>query len=206
MSNYSDPKAWDELYEDLGGNEVPWIKSKFIEEHLDFFKKFENKECLCVADGNGDNGIKLAKLGINVTATEISTKAIKKAIEQAEELKLTNYKVVETGTLDFDFQKKFDLIVGIKIQFTVEYSKLHEQMKKLLKKNGCIAISGFHTEHFKLKERGPPLVELLYSTEDLKNDFENFKFIETKDYIQEFQYETGNRKQYLVSFIAEKLE
>ena len=198
-----DANYWNELYEDVGDSEVPWIETDFIDQHIDFFKTFKNKHCLCVADGTGDNGLKLSKLGINVTATDISTVAIKKARKRAKEQNLTNYQIIETDSLEFDFQKKFDLIVGIKIQFTTEYSKIHSQMKKILKEKGAICIFGFHPDHLKLGERGPPIKELMYTCDDLKKDFEGFKVLEALDYIKEYQNKSGVKKQHLISFIAE---
>jgi ubiquinone/menaquinone biosynthesis C-methylase UbiE len=198
-----DDKYWNSLYEEIGEAEVPWVKSNFIQEHLDFFKSFKGKEALCIADGTGDNGIELAKMGIHVTATDISTTAIDLATKRAKKENLTNYKVINTGTLEYDFGKKFDLILGIKIQFTEDYTTLHHQMMKLINKNGFIAILGFHPEHLKLKERGPPNKELLYSSDDLKSDFKGMKVIESLDFIFEFKEENINRKQHLVSFICQ---
>jgi hypothetical protein len=195
---------WNNIYEEIGDGEVPWIKSNFIKEHLDFFKSFVGKEALCIADGTGDNGIELSKMGINVTATDISTTAIDLATKRAKKENLTNYKVINTGTLEYDFQKKFDLIIGIKIQFTEDYTKLHHQMMKLTNKNGFIAIHGFHPEHLKLNERGPPKKELLYSSDDLKSDFKGMKIVEANDYIFEFKDNNNvSRKQHLVSFICQ---
>eukprot|EP01080_Neovahlkampfia_damariscottae_P006530 gene6530-10537_t len=102
---------WDFLYE--ASKYAPYRPEDFLKNKEEFFKKFEDKQCLCVGDGTCDNGLLLSKLGVNVISTDISKVALEIGNKRAKEFSVEkNFKTIETGTLEYDFGQKFDLIIA----------------------------------------------------------------------------------------------
>jgi len=161
---------WDERY---GVDEYVYSKEPnlFLKEN---FKKIPKGNVLCVADGEGRNGVWLAKNGYNVTSIDFSPKAIEKTNKLAQEYNVSiNTKCGDLLNYNFG-ENKYDGIVSIFAHFKVEeMNKLHSQYLRALKPNGIFFMEVFAKEQLLLKTGGPKDIALLYDTKDIKNSFPN---------------------------------
>ena len=161
---------WDERY---GVDEYVYSKEPnlFLKEN---FKKIPKGNVLCVADGEGRNGVWLAKNGYNVTSIDFSPKAIEKTNKLAQEYNVSiNTKCGDLLNYNFG-ENKYDGIVSIFAHFKVEeINKLHSQYLRALKPNGIFFMEVFAKEQLLLKTGGPKDIALLYDTKDIKNSFPN---------------------------------
>ena len=162
------PNKWDERF---GVDEYVYGKEPnlFLKEN---FQKIPKGDVLCVADGEGRNGVWLAKNGYNVTSIDFSPKAIRKINRLADENRV-HIKTICADLLNYDFgENKYDGIVSIFTHFKVgEMNKLHSQYLRALKSNGIFFMEIFAKEQLPLKTGGPKDISLLYDTKDIKNSF-----------------------------------
>ncbi|QWD84511.1 class I SAM-dependent methyltransferase [Polynucleobacter asymbioticus] len=132
---------------------------------------------LCIADGEGRNGVWLAKQGMSVTGFDVSDIALAKAQQFAADSKVSiQYSLCDTD--GFDWQPNtYDAIVGIFIQFADPEmrSRIFQQVHQSLKPGGLFILQGYTPKQLEYKTGGPSLIEHLYTEEmirDLSRDFE----------------------------------
>lgn len=132
---------------------------------------------LCIADGEGRNGVWLAKQGLSVVSFDVSDKALAKA----KQLALDNQVSIAYSLCDsdaFDWQvNAYDAIVGIFIQFAdpAMRSRIFQQVYISLKPGGIFILQGYTPKQLEYKTGGPSLIAHLYTEEmvrDLAQDFE----------------------------------
>ena len=132
---------------------------------------------LSIADGEGRNGVWLAKQGLSVVGFDVSDKALAKA----KQLALDNQVDITYSLCDsdgFDWQANtYDAIVGIFIQFAdpAMRSRIFRQVYAALKPGGIFILQGYTPKQLEYKTGGPSLIEHLYTEEmilDLAQDFE----------------------------------
>ena len=162
------PNKWDERYgvDEYVYGEEPNL---FLKQN---FKVIPKGNILCVADGEGRNGVWLARQGYNVTSIDFSPKAIDKTNRLAQENNVP-IKTICADLLNFDFgENRYDGIVSIFAHFKVEeINKLHYKYFNALKPNGVFMMEVFAKEQLPLKTGGPKDISLLYDTEDIQNSF-----------------------------------
>ena len=137
-----------------------------------------NSNVLCIADGQGRNGVYLATLGHNVTTMDGSSVAIECSKKFADK---NNVKIeaIHADLNDFDMgENKWDAIVSIFVHLDPEMRKtIHANIVKGLKKGGQIILEAYYPEHLKMAGIGGPKdVNLLFTPDMLKEDFEGFEF------------------------------
>ena len=162
------PDKWDERY---GVDEYVYGKGPnlFLREN---FKKIPKGNVLCVADGEGRNGVWLAKNGYNVKSIDFSPKAIEKTNRLAQENNVS-IKTICDDLLNYDFgENKYDGVISIFAHFKEDDTKnLHNKYFSALKPNGVFFMEVFAKEQLPLKTGGPKDISLLYDTEDIQNSF-----------------------------------
>lgn len=183
---------WNERYavkEYVYGTEP----NHFFKEELE---KLTPGRILFPAEGEGRNAVYAATQGWNVTAFDASLEGKKKAE------KLANIKGVEIQYMinsydDIQFEPEtFDCIVLIYAH--IHLSKRNEYHKKLisfLKPGGKLILEGFSKKQINNNTGGPRDVNMLFSKEELKNDFKNLSFlsIEENDIVlKEGKFHEGN--------------
>ncbi len=166
------PDKWDERY---GVEEYVYGKepNQFLKEN---FKKIPKGNILCIADGEGRNGVWLAKNGYNVTSIDFSPKAIEKINRLAQENNVS-IKTICDDILNYNFGKNvYDGIVSIFAHFKVEeMDKLHFKYVNALRPNGVFFVEVFAKEQLPLTTGGPKDISLLYDTQDIQNSFPSGK-------------------------------
>ena len=114
----SDPYGWfDRLYSQAEGDtsQVPWAKlttHPYLQDWLDKFKPQSNNRrlsALVVGCGLGDDAETLAKVGYNVTAFDVSPKAIAWC-QQRFPNSSVDYRVADLFALDSAWRGAFDFV------------------------------------------------------------------------------------------------
>ena len=135
------------------------------------------------AEGEGRNAVYAAKNGFEVTAFDLSSVGKKKADKLANDNDVKiDYEVGKLEDLNFD-EASFDGVVLIYAHFPKTIRKaLHQQILRLVKPNGVIVFEAFSKEQLDYPSGGPKDVAMLFSEEEVKEEFENvdFDFIKTE--------------------------
>ncbi len=166
------PDKWDERY---GVDEYVYGREPnlFLKQNV---KVIPKGNVLCVADGEGRNGVWLAKQGYSVTSIDFSQNAIEKINRLAQRNEIS-IKTICVDLLNYDFgENRYDGIVSIFAHFKVEeINKLHYKYFNALKPNGVFMMEVFAKEQLPLKTGGPKNISLLYDTQDIQNSFPSGK-------------------------------
>lgn len=172
-------KRWNDRYKETEfayGTEP----NEFLKKQID---KLKNGTILFGAEGEGRNAVYAAKNGWNASAFDISQEGKNKALKLAEENKVSiDYQVGQLPDLDFE-NGQFDAIALIYAHFPPkiksEYNKI---LDKKLKKGGTVIFEAFGKKHLKYRNENPKIggpsdLDSLFSTEELKLDFENYEIL-----------------------------
>lgn len=133
---------------------------------------------LCIADGEGRNGVYLATLGYDVTSVDASRVGLNKAAALA-----TSHNVSITTThadlAEFDFGvEQWDAVVSIFCHLPPELrTRVHAAIPTSLCSNGVVILEAYTVEQLANKTGGPPVPELMMSEEQLRHDFASLHVI-----------------------------
>jgi SAM-dependent methyltransferase len=187
---------WNERYKK---DEYAYGKepNAYLKEHL---QSILPGKILFPAEGEGRNAVYAAELGWDVWAFDQSIEGKKKAEKLAKSKNVSiNYQVGEVSEIIFE-ENSFDAIALIYAHFpSILKSKYNKIMSKYLKKNGALIFEAFSKTHleFNLKNPkvgGPKDIDMLYSLDEVKNDFSTFnaiELIETNIQLNEGIYHNG---------------
>ena len=142
---------------------------------------------LCIADGEGRNGVWLAKQGMQVVGFDASDIALAKAKQFARDNQVEiEYSFSDTDS--FDWQKNaYDAVVGIFIQFAdpIMRKRIFEQTYETLKPGGIFILQGYTPKQLEYKTGGPSLIEHLYTEELIRNLTKSFEILDLCCYEKE---------------------
>jgi len=129
-------------------------------------------KALAVGDGEGRNGVWLAQQGLDVLSVDGSTVGLRKAQELAKNRSVS----IRTELADLTKWKwpenEFDIVVAIFIHFPPETrERMHEKMLRALKPGGVLIMEAFTPEQLEYKTGGPPVREMLYTVEMMRDEF-----------------------------------
>ncbi len=200
-------QKWDNRYSEeayaFGLNPNEYFKEKI--------ERLKTGNILFPAEGEGRNAIYASKLGWDVSAFDISNEGKKKALQLAEKCDVNiDYQVGELPDLDYQ-PEQFDAIVLVYAHFpsAIKYS-YHHLLDRLLKKDGYIIFEAFGKNHLKYRSEnpkvgGPSDIESLFSTQEISEDFGNYKILELEEKVIELNegiYHQG--KGSVVRFFGQK--
>ena len=172
-------KRWNDRYRDkeFAYGTKP---NEFLKEQID---KLKTGKILFGAEGEGRNAVYAAKLGWNVSAFDISIEGKRKALKLAKENHVSlDYQVGQLPDLDFE-NGAFDAIALIYAHFPPPIrSQYHKILDNKLKKGGIIIFEAFGKNHLEYRNKnpkvgGPPALDLLFSTDELQSDFNNYEIL-----------------------------
>lgn len=198
---------WNERYskEAFAYGEQP---NNFLKAQLE---KLNPKTILFPAEGEGRNAVFAAKLGWTVSAYDISIEGKKKALQLADKNEVTiDYQVGDLQTLQYQAQQ-FDVIALIYAHFPAHTkSAIHKSLDQYLRKGGIIILEAFSKTHINYlakneKVGGPKEIDLLFSMEEIKADFDNYEIIEMEE--KEIELSEGqfhNGKGSVIRFVGRK--
>lgn len=145
------------------------------------------QKALAIADGEGRNGVFLARQGLAVTSVDLTPNGIAKTQRLAERLGVK----LETICADLETwdwgAPRFDVVVGIFFQFAAPRFReaLFRQMADVLKPGGLLLIEGYRPEQIAYGTGGPPQVENLYTAELLRAAFADMDILELAEHDSE---------------------
>ncbi len=143
-------------------------------------------EALCIADGEGRNGVCLARRGHPETAFDRTEVAIGKARAFArangvsdERLRLM---LAELGEWIWA-PEAFDLVVAVYFQFAdpARREATVAGIRRTLRPGGVLVIEGFGPRQLRHRTGGPGVLENLYTTPMLLDAFPGWEILATRD-------------------------
>lgn len=159
----------------------------FFKEEIDKLKPAGGR-LLLVAEGEGRNAVYAASFGFEVDAFDFSPQAKEKAMKLAQEHKVSiNYTVQDLE--DFSPREDYYDCAGI-IYMHLPEDLRHKVIEKIiasLKKGGRIIIEVFEKDQIEKTSGGPKDPELLYSLEDIVNEFSELDFQQLSKEVIELQ-------------------
>ncbi len=175
----------------------------FLKEEL---KLLEPGRILFLGEGEGRNSVYAATQGWIVDAVDSSEEGKKKAYKLASEYNVKiNYIINDLA--NFSSQENYYgavALIFLHLEEPLRY-KVNRMAINALKSGGKIIIESFDKDQLKYNSGGPKEEELLYSLEDIVNDFIELDFVKlTKEivYLQEGKFHDG--KASVVRFIGLK--
>ena len=146
-----------------------------VESSLKYLKK--NDKVLCIADGEGRNGVWLARQGMQVVGFDASDVALAKAKQFAKDNQVqVDYTFSDTDSFVWH-PNTYDAVIAIFIQFAdpAMRERIFKQTYQTLKPGGIFILQGYTPKQLEYKTGGPSLIEHLYTEEmirDLAKDFQ----------------------------------
>lgn len=146
-----------------------------------------NSSVLCIADGEGRNGVWLAQQGMHVTSFDVSDIALAKANQFAKDSQVNiQYSLCDTD--GFDWQaNSYDAIIAIFIQFADPEmrARIFKQVHRALKPGGIFILQGYTPKQLEYKTGGPSLIEHLYTEEMIRVLSSEFEILDLQCYEKE---------------------
>lgn len=165
---------WDERY---AGPDFVYGKTPngFFKSHIDASPP---GKLLLPGEGEGRNAVYAAALGWDVFAFDKSRVARNKALDLARE-KSVRITYEHGSLLDVKLEmESFDLIALVYFHLDPRARVFyHRHMVKLLKPKGNIILEVFSKEQLHRKSGGPKEPDLLYTTTELKEDFNELNIL-----------------------------
>jgi cyclopropane fatty-acyl-phospholipid synthase-like methyltransferase len=157
--------------------------NEYLVEQVSLYLK-PNSSVLCIADGEGRNGVWLAKQGMRVTGFDVSDIALSKANQFAADNKVNiQYSLCDTD--GFDWQtNSYDAVVSIFIQFADPEmrARIFKQVHQTLKLGGLFILQGYTPKQLVYKTGGPSLIEHLYTEEMIRELSQDFEILQLQCY------------------------
>ncbi len=165
------------------------------------------QRALAVADGEGRNGVWLARLGLDVVSVDFSPVAVAKARKLAAQAGVTL--TVECADLaEWDWgPPRFDIVAAIFIQFASPplRATLFQRMKDVLKPGGVLLLQGYSPRQLVYKTGGPSVEENLYTAALLRQAFGDMSILHLEEYDAAIEEGSGHRgMSALVDLVARK--
>ncbi len=182
-----------------------WNERYAIEDYVygtkpnEFYKveleKFTPGKILFPAEGEGRNAVYAATLGWDVVAFDSSIEGKKKAEKLAREKRVTiQYIIADYNNIQFE-PESFDCLVLIYAHMhPLKRNEYHKKLISFLKPGGKLILEGFSKKQINYNTGGPRDVNMLFSPEELRNDFNNLDRLsvdETTITLKEGQFHDG---------------
>ncbi len=195
-------KFWNERYSSTDfvyGTEP----NTFFKDELD---KLRTGNILLLGEGEGRNAVYAAVKGWNVDAVDFSIIAKEKALKLAEENSVSiNYEITELSKYKpksnyYDSAAIIFLHLNPKIR-----SDVHSKVVDSLIPGGTLILEVYEKKQLGKDSGGPQNIDMLYSKEELKNDFNNMKIIELEKKVLNLnESEQHKGEAYVLRFVGEK--
>lgn len=196
---------WEERFAQegylFGTDPVP-----FLLKHDRFFEK--GQSVLSIAEGEGRNGVHLAKKGLDVTGVEFAPSAISKAKALARHNGV-NPTFIQSDLFEWAWPTEaFDVTLGLFFQFVgpKERDFLWRKMLDATCPGGLILIHGYTPKQLEYGTGGPPLAANMYISDDFDKAFENCEVLVCEEYDAEQHSGSAHvGMSALIDFVARKV-
>lgn len=173
MANTAEFQAWQERYA------TP--DYRFGREPAEFLLRCRpllprTGKALAVADGEGRNGVWLARQGLDVLSIDFSPAAQAKARALAAEHQVA-VDFVEADVHAWPYpEEAFDVVVEIFTQFSTPPDRARKWagMRRALKRGGLLIVEGYTPKQLDYGTGGPKQIEQLYTSDMLSQAFGDF--------------------------------
>jgi 2-polyprenyl-3-methyl-5-hydroxy-6-metoxy-1,4-benzoquinol methylase len=203
MSDFAS-NFWDERYSSMEyvyGTEP----NHFFKEQID--KIPVRGKVLLPGEGEGRNAVYAAKLGWQVDAFDQSKIARQKALRLVEKNKVKiNYQVTNLNEFS-PAKEQYDAIAIIYVHLKEDFRQaFNKKLINSLKTGGKIILELFSKEQFGKNSGGPQDLTMLYSLDEIKKDFRNFKAsILKEEIVQLDESEKHKGEASVIHFVGEKI-
>ncbi|GAA0556871.1 SAM-dependent methyltransferase [Rhizomicrobium electricum] len=139
---------------------------------------------LAVADGEGRNGVWLARQGLDVLSIDFSPVALAKAEKLAAAAGVT----LKTECVDLAHWEwgvpRFDVVAAIFIQFAdpAWRGRIFANIKHVLVPGGLLLLEGYRPKQLEYGTGGPSQVENLYTRDLLEREFADMNILHLAEY------------------------
>jgi SAM-dependent methyltransferase len=154
----------------------------FGTEPNDFLKAVADRipadaEVLCLADGEGRNGVHLAELGHTVTSIDMSSVGLAKANRLATE-RGVSIKTIEADISAYDLgENTWDCIVSIFFHIPSSLqAAIYPRIIRALKPGGLLIVESYTPKQLAFGTGGPPVAEYMLTAELAHRYFEALTF------------------------------
>lgn len=181
MDDPSSQAFWDERYEgaEYRFGEAP---NRFLTREADRIEP--GGRVLMIADGEGRNGVWLARRGMDVLSTDISPLAVAKARKLADHhgVKI-DARVVDLANWEWPVGE-MDAVVAIFIQFAGPplRDRIFRHLVTALKPGGLLLIQGYRAEQLLYGTGGPLDPSAFYTDTQLREDFADLEILALSAY------------------------
>jgi SAM-dependent methyltransferase len=167
----------------------------------------KGQTALTIADGEGRNGVWLARQGLDVTSVDFSPNGIAKAQKLAARYGVSlKIECADLATWNWGVAR-FDVVVGIFFQFAPPpfRAQIFRHMKEVLRPGGLILLEGYRPEQLRYGTGGPSEVENLYTADLLRREFADMDILHLAEYDAELSEGTRHRgMSALIDLVARK--
>lgn len=175
----------------------------------------QGQRVLCVADGEGRNGVWLAQRGLRVEAFDVAEAGLAKARRLAAERGVS----VDLVLADVDGYAwpdapaagaedlRFDGVAAIFVQFAHPglRARMFERIVRALRPGGRLVLQGYTPKQLEYRTGGPPQVEHLYAEPMLRAAFAALDIEVLEDYEAEITEGAGHRgRSALIGLVGRK--
>ena len=157
--------------------------NEYLVEKANQYLKTGDK-VLCIADGEGRNGVWLAKQGMQVVGFDASDIALAKAKQFAKDHQVeVEYSFSDTDSFIWH-ANTYDAVIGIFIQFAdpAMRKRIFQKTYETLKPGGLFILQGYTPKQLEYKTGGPSLIEHLYTEELIRDLAKDFNTLELHSY------------------------
>lgn len=142
-------------------------------------------DALCLADGEGRNGVYLATLGHHVTSVDFSPAGMSKAAQLAADHD-TSIETVVADLADFDLgESKWDLIVSIFAHTPPPIRRrVHASISTALRLGGTLILEAYTPAQIGLGTGGPPVSELTMTLDGLASELTGMTIVSGRELVR----------------------
>lgn len=165
------------------------------------------QRALAIADGEGRNGVWLARQGLDDLSVDFSPVALAKAVKLAAEAGVT----LQTECADLLVwnwgSSGFDVVVAIFIQFAPPPLRdiIFQHVKDVLKPGGLLLLEGYRPEQLAYKTGGPSQVDNFYTAPMLRQAFGAMTILHLVEYDEDITEGAGHKgMSALIDLVARK--
>jgi SAM-dependent methyltransferase len=140
---------------------------------------------LCLADGEGHNGVYLAELGHEVTSVDLTQSGMDKAARLAADrgVELTT---VVCDLADYDLgEGRWDLIVSIFAHTPPDLrAAIHANVARALTADGRFVLEAYTPDKVGRGTGGPPIPELTMTLDGLRTELVDIEFLRGEELVR----------------------
>ncbi|MGH7005022.1 MAG: SAM-dependent methyltransferase [Alphaproteobacteria bacterium] len=197
-------KRWNERFA-APGYLFGTAPNRFLESQRALLKP--GGRALAVADGEGRNGVWLARQDLAVTAVDFSPVALAKARALAKRSGVA-LETIEADLAGWQWPPAaYDVVAAIFIQFAPPplRAKLFAAMQAALEPGGLLLLEGYRPEQIAYGTGGPPNAENMYTRGMLEAEFATMEILHLAEYDAAIEEGAGHKgMSALIDLVARK--